>query len=107
MSWLCADQSLERISGAAGRNFSSSFARQKSSAGDWIRSVPSLIMAWKNQYLDEERALFEGRDPWAYGLKANFAALTKFLSYCDAQGISARSITPYDLFAPSTWELSE
>jgi 4,5-dihydroxyphthalate decarboxylase len=83
------------------------FCQSKKLGGDWIRSVPSLMMAWKNQYLDEERALFEGRDPWAYGLKANFAALTKFLSYCDAQGISARSITPYDLFAPSTWELSE
>jgi 4,5-dihydroxyphthalate decarboxylase len=83
------------------------FCQSKKLGGDWIRSVPSLMMAWKNQYLDEERALFEGRDPWAYGLKANFAALTKFLSYCDTQGISARSITPYDLFAPSTWELSE
>ena len=83
------------------------FCQSKKLGRDWIRSVPSLMMAWKNQYLDEERALFEGLDPWAYGLKANFAALTKFLSYCDAQGISARSITPYDLFAPSTWELSE
>ena len=83
------------------------FCQSKKMGGDWIRSVPSLTMAWKNQYLDQERALFEGVDPWAYGLKANFAALTKFLSYCDAQGISARSITPYDLFAPSTWELSE
>jgi 4,5-dihydroxyphthalate decarboxylase len=83
------------------------FCQSKKLGGDWIRSVPSLMMAWKNQYLDEERALFEGLDPWAYGLKANFAALTKFLSYCNAQGISARSITPYDLFAPSTWELSE
>ena len=64
-------------------------------------------LGWKNQYLDEEHKLFEGRDPWAYGLKANLAALTKFLSYCDAQGISAKPITPYDLFVPSTWELSE
>jgi 4,5-dihydroxyphthalate decarboxylase len=83
------------------------FCQAKRLGREWMRSVPSLNLAWKNQYIDEERAIFDGRDPWAYGLKANFAALTKFLSYCDAQGISARPVTPYDLFAPSTWELSE
>jgi 4,5-dihydroxyphthalate decarboxylase len=83
------------------------FSQAKKLGREWMRSVPSLNLAWMNRYVDEERALFEGRDPWAYGLKANFTALTQFLSYCDAQGISARSITPYDLFAPSTWELSE
>ena len=83
------------------------FCQAKKLGREWMRSVPSLNLAWKNQYIDEERAIFGGRDPWAYGLKANFAALTKFLSYCDAEGISARPITPYDLFTPSTWELSE
>lgn len=83
------------------------FCQAKKLGRDWIRSVPSLTMAWKNHYLQDEEKLFDGRDPWAYGLKANFTTLNKFLSYCDAQGISARPITPYDLFAPSTWELSE
>ena len=83
------------------------FSQAKKVGREWMRSVPSLNLAWKNQYIDDERAVFDGRDPWAYGLKANFAALTKFLSYCDAQGISATPITPYDLFAPSTWELNE
>jgi 4,5-dihydroxyphthalate decarboxylase len=83
------------------------FSKAKKVGREWMWSVPSLNLAWKNQYIDNERAVFDGHDPWAYGLKANFAALTKFLSYCDAQGISARPITPYDLFAPSTWELSE
>ena len=83
------------------------FCQAKKLGQDWIRSIPSLTMAWKNQYLDQEAQLFEGRDPWAYGLKPNFAALGKFLSYCDAQGISAKPITPNDLFVPSTWELSD
>lgn len=83
------------------------FCQAKQQGREWNRLVPSLTMAWKNRYLEEELKVFAGRDPWAYGLKANFAALTKFLSYCDAQGISARQITPYDLFVPSTWELSE
>jgi 4,5-dihydroxyphthalate decarboxylase len=83
------------------------FCRAKKESREWQRSVPSLSMAWKNQYLEEERKFFAGRDPWVYGLKANFTALSKFLSYCHLQGISARQVTPYDLFVPSTWELSE
>jgi 4,5-dihydroxyphthalate decarboxylase len=83
------------------------FCQAKKFGREWIRSVPSLSMAWKNHYLDEELKIFQNQDPWAYGLKANLAALTKFLSYCDAQGITARPIAPQDLFVPSTWELSE
>ena len=83
------------------------FCQAKKLGQEWLRSVPSLAMAWKNQYLEEEHQAFKGRDPWAYGLKENLHALTKFLSYCQAQGVSARQISPYDLFVPSTWELSE
>ena len=83
------------------------FSKAKKLGREWVRSIPSLTMAWKNQHLEEELKIFDGRDPWAYGLKENFTTLTKFLSYCDAQGISARRISPYDLFVPSTWELSE
>jgi len=83
------------------------FCRAKKSGREWTRSIPSLTMAWKSQYLHEELEVFQGRDPWAYGLKENFATLTRFLSYCYAQGISAIQISPYDLFVPGTWELSE
>jgi 4,5-dihydroxyphthalate decarboxylase len=83
------------------------FCQAKKLAREWIASVPSLTLAWKNHYLDQELSLFEGRDPWSYGLQRNFATLSKFLFYCDAQGISARALSPYELFAPSTWELSE
>jgi hypothetical protein len=63
-------------------------------------------MAWKNQYLEQEQEIFHG-DPWAYGLKSNLAVLTRFLSYCHKQGISAKEISASELFAPGTWELSE
>jgi 4,5-dihydroxyphthalate decarboxylase len=55
--------------------------------------------------LDDEEKLLEGRDPWSYGLEEDLAALTKCLSYCYAQGISAREISPHELFVPSTREL--
>jgi 4,5-dihydroxyphthalate decarboxylase len=82
------------------------FCQGKKMGQEWIKSIPSLTMAWKNQYLEEEQEIFQG-DPWAYGLKKNLDVLRKFLSYCYDEGVSAREISPYDLFAPSTWELSE
>jgi 4,5-dihydroxyphthalate decarboxylase len=82
------------------------FCQAKNIGREWIRSTPSLTMAWKNHYLEEEREIFHG-DPWCYGLKANHAVLNKFLSYCYRQGISAREISPNELFAPTTWDLSE
>ena len=82
------------------------FCQSKKIGRDWIRSTPSLAMAWKNHYLAREQKIFHG-DPWAYGLKNNFAVLTRFLSYCYKQGVSAQEISPYELFAPSTWDLAE
>lgn len=82
------------------------FCQAKKIGREWIKSTPSLTMAWKNHYVEQEREIFHG-DPWRYGLKENFAVLNKFLSYCYSQGISAREISPRELFAPTTWELSE
>ena len=82
------------------------FCQSKKIGREWIRSTPSLTMAWKNQYLEQEQEIFHG-DPWAYGLKNNLAVLTRFLSYCHKQGIGAKEISASELFAPGTWELSE
>jgi len=72
-----------------------------------LRTVPSLGgIVWKDQYLAEEREIFQG-DPWAYGLEKNRRVIEKFLSYCHAQGISARELSPEDIFVPSTWGLTE
>jgi 4,5-dihydroxyphthalate decarboxylase len=82
------------------------FSESKRWAQQWRRAIPSLVEAWPNAYLDEERRIFDG-DPWAYGLEANRHVLTKFLSYCQAQGVSARNIAPEELFHPSTLNLVE
>ena len=82
------------------------FSESKKIGKDWLKNIPSLVMAWNNHYLEEEQEIF-GEDPWAYGLEKNSPVLTKFLSYCHAQGISARNIDPRDLFVPSTWHLRE
>lgn len=82
------------------------FSEAKRWAQRWRRAIPSLVEAWPNQTLDEEKKVFE-TDPWAYGLEANRHVLNKFLSYCDAQGISGRKIAPEELFHPSTVNLTE
>ena len=72
----------------------------------WRRGIPSLVEAWPNQYLDEERQIFQ-RDPWVYGLEANRHVLEKFFAYCHGQGISARNLAIEEIFHPSTLKLSE
>jgi 4,5-dihydroxyphthalate decarboxylase len=82
------------------------FSESKRWAQRWRRAIPSLVEAWPNYYLDEERKIFE-TDPWAYGLEANRHVLKKFLAYCDAQGISARPLAAEELFHSSTLALIE
>lgn len=82
------------------------FSQAKNMGRDWLRSVPSLGVAWKNDYIEEESQTF-GCDPWAYGIKPNEHVLSRFLKYCHDEGISAKEVSPRDLFFPSTWELVE
>ena len=82
------------------------YVEAKKWAQRWRRSIPSLVEAWPNQYIDEERAIFNG-DPWAYGLEANRHVLDRFFACCHAQGISAREIAPAEIFHPSTLSLTE
>ena len=82
------------------------FAESKRWAQRWRRTIPSLVEAWLNHYLDEERKIFQ-TDPWAYGLEANRHVLDRFLAYCYGQGISARPIAAEELFHSTTLKLAE
>ena len=75
-------------------------------ARHWRRSMPSLVEAWPQHNIDQEQRIFE-TDPWTYGLEANRHVIRKFLAYCHEQGISARNLTPEELFVESTWSLRE
>jgi 4,5-dihydroxyphthalate decarboxylase len=83
------------------------YAEAKRWARRWRRNLPSLVEAWPEAHLDEENEIFQGNDPWAYGLEANMHVLEKFLGYCHAQGISARPVSAPELFHPSTLSLTE
>lgn len=82
------------------------YSESKRWAQRWRRAIPSLVEAWPNHHLADEQQIFQ-TDPWTYGLEANRHVLERFLVYCRAQGISARDITPEELFHPSTLNLME
>jgi 4,5-dihydroxyphthalate decarboxylase len=52
------------------------------------------------------RALM-GEDYWSYGVHPNRHVLEAFTRYHHEQGLSARKVSPDELFAPSTLELSK
>ncbi|MDH3443582.1 MAG: PhnD/SsuA/transferrin family substrate-binding protein [Deltaproteobacteria bacterium] len=82
------------------------YCEAKRWAQNWRRAIPSLAEAWTNQYLSEEREIFQS-DPWVYGLEQNRHVLDKFLGYCHTQGISARRLAATELFHPRTLTLNE
>ena len=82
------------------------FSRAKQWARQWYGSVPSLVAAWQNHALEQEREVFQG-DACPYGLEANRHVLNTFIEYCEAQGICERNLSPEELFVPGTWELTE
>jgi len=82
------------------------YSQAKRWAQRWRRAIPSLVEAWPNHYLAEEREIFR-TDPWAYGLEANRHVLDTFLGYCHAQGVTAKKIAAEDIFHPSTLKLVE
>ena len=82
------------------------FSRAKRQARQWYADMPSLVTVWRQHTLEQERAVFGG-DPCPYGLDANREVLNTFIEYCEAQGICERNLSPEELFAPETWELTE
>jgi len=82
------------------------FLQSKRLGEERIRTDTRSSLIWTNQYIAEEQELFQG-DPWAYGLEKNHHVISKFLSYCYEQGVSDRKMSPKELFAPSTWDLTE
>ena len=82
------------------------FSRGKRQARQRFADMPSQVVAWPRHALEQERTVFGG-DPCPYGLDANRDVLNTFIEYCEAQGICERNLSPEELFAPQTWELTE
>jgi 4,5-dihydroxyphthalate decarboxylase len=70
-----------------------------------LRETGALMhmLPWLTSHVEETEALM-GRDFWPYGYAPNVPALTTFLRYHHAQGLSKRQLTPQEIFAPESLE---
>jgi 4,5-dihydroxyphthalate decarboxylase len=82
------------------------FSQAKRQAHERMHALPSWSLAWKDDYIRDERAIFGG-DLWPFGLAANQHVLDTFIGYCYQQGIAARPLAARELFVPSTCDLTE
>ena len=69
--------------------------------GHLFNSLP-----WGVAEFADTRALM-GEDYWSYGLEPNRHVLEAFLRYHHEQGLSARKVSPDELFAPAACDLSK
>ena len=66
-------------------------------------STSKCTLPFVEEQLKAARELM-GQDFWSYGLARNRKVLETFLRHHHAQGLSARQLTPEELFHPSTYE---
>lgn len=78
-------------------------AKQEAMANLYDSSALRFMLPWLNQDLEQAKVLM-GEDFWSYGLQANHSTLQTFLGYHHDQGLSARLLTPEELFAPESVE---
>jgi 4,5-dihydroxyphthalate decarboxylase len=78
-------------------------ARDEARASLYDSSALRFMLPWLNQHLEETERLL-GRDFWSYGLEDNRETLATFLRYHHEQGLSARLVSPDELFAPEATE---
>ena len=69
--------------------------------GHLFNSLP-----WGVAEFNDTRALM-GEDYWSYGLEPNRHVLEAFTRYHHEQGLSARKVSPDELFAPAACDLSK
>jgi len=64
------------------------------------------MLPWLTQAAEETAELM-GDDPFAYGIEANRRTLETFLRYSHEQHLTPRLLSPDELFAPETLEVSK
>ena len=58
------------------------------------------ILAWLPQELDEINEVFEGGDPWPYGLETNRKTLQQLVEFLHDQGMIGKKPSLEELFWP-------
>jgi 4,5-dihydroxyphthalate decarboxylase len=85
------------------RSLMDAFTAAKGIASQALTEVVALanLLPWGYQQGEQVRELM-GADPWPYGIEANRACLTTFLSCMHAQKLTDRLLSPEEIFAPET-----
>ena len=88
-------------------NVMKAFARARELCWHALGQIGHLYnsLPWGVADFAEARALM-GEDYWSYGLQANRHVLDAFTRYHQEQGLSARRVSPEEMFAPSACDLS-
>ncbi len=82
-------------------NLGQTFEAAKTECFRRLRDPRRISLAWAMDLLEEQERIL-GADPWAYGLEPNRGALEALLTYAHEQGLTARRLSPEELFVPST-----
>jgi 4,5-dihydroxyphthalate decarboxylase len=83
------------------RNLMDAFEAAKRASLARMRDIQTshLPTAWAPEEMDRvHQLLFGDGEPWPYGVEANRRTLEPFLAYCFEQGVTARRLTPEELF---------
>jgi 4,5-dihydroxyphthalate decarboxylase len=64
----------------------------------------AVMLPWLGRHLEEISDLM-GPDHWRYGFRENEVVLRALCRYSHEQGLSARELTPEEIFAPETHDL--
>ena len=89
-------------------NIYNAFVRAKQICAEEQAQIGHLhtTLPWPIEALEEAKQLM-GDDYWAYGADANAKELEAMTRYSFDQGLSERKLSPEELFAPPTYELSK
>ncbi|MEW1823129.1 ABC transporter substrate-binding protein [Arthrobacter sp. NPDC080031] len=90
------------------RSLMKAFEEAKDLAYEELRQTTALkyMLPWMVDEAERTDQFFGG-NPFTYGLEENRHVLETFLRYAHEQGLTSRTLSPDDLFAPSTLKVSK
>lgn len=89
------------LPGALLKAFENSKAKALAHLGE--TSAPKITLPFVEEHIQEAMTLM-GDQFWPYGIEQNRTVLEKFFKHHYEQGLSAKLVTPEDMFHPSTFE---
>ena len=81
------------------------YERAKAVGRERLRVTGPLAVAlpWIPAYLEEIYEVFEGADPWVYGIEPNRHVLDAMIRNSHEQGLATRAVALEELFAPESF----